>query len=85
MKATSIYTASSYSGALSLARQDGHTGEPTRRFWVGGQWHLAYPSTYPQLTLWQLRAARFKAWLAGFRHRAIVDTQRQIMRELRHG
>lgn len=82
---TTVYTARTMQGALSMARQDGHVTEPLQRFWINGSWRLTYPAKSLVVTLVKLRASRLKAWLAGFTKRATIDTQRQILRELRHG
>ncbi|MCY1291531.1 hypothetical protein D9M68_728010 [compost metagenome] len=84
MKITT-YTASSKLGAMSLAYQDGHTGEPIRIVCVGRQWHLHYPAKSRALTMLRLRAARLKSWFSRARRRAEAGMQRQIMRDLRHG
>ena len=82
---TTTYTASTMVGARSMARQDGNAGEPLRSLWLSGQWHLVYPAHSRAATLPALRMARLGRWLAGFRRRAVVDTQQKIMRELSHG
>lgn len=82
---TTTYAARTMNGALSMARQDGHTGEPLRRSWLNGQWLLTYPASNRAATLATLRFARFRGWLESFHRRAVVDTQKKIMRELSHG
>lgn len=84
MKITT-YTARTMQGALSMARQDGHITEPLQRFWIAGHWSLTFPAKNLGVTLLKLRTSRLKTWLAGFTKRAAIDTQRQILRELRHG
>ncbi|SFB19894.1 hypothetical protein [Azotobacter beijerinckii] len=77
------YAAGSLLGAKSLSRNDGHTEAPVYKYCCGGEWTVFYPATSPVATLYRLRTTRLRRWLAGFRRRFAIDTQHQIVKELK--
>ncbi len=77
------YAASTFLGAKALARNEGHTEAPVYEHCCGGIWTLFYPASNPVATLTRLRTARFRRWVAGIRRRFAIDTQHQIVKELK--
>lgn len=84
MKLTT-YSGRTIRGCKSLAAQDGHTGEPVQRHYLGGQWHLHYPARNRLAVLFRQRCELARRALAGIAHRARCDQQAAIVRGLRNG